>query len=65
MRLPRIHADISAGGFASGTTKPKLTLTAAAKRALKKTRSLSAVLAGSVTQGSTPLKVSKPLTFKR
>ncbi|MFL5839222.1 MAG: PKD domain-containing protein [Thermoleophilaceae bacterium] len=53
------------GGFASGTTKPKLTLTAAAKRALKKTRSLSAVLAGSVTQGSTPLKVSKPLTFKR
>jgi hypothetical protein len=54
------------GGYAAGTTRPSLQLTAAAKRALKRARSLSATLGGSVKQRpAATLKVSKVLSFKR
>jgi hypothetical protein len=54
------------GGYAAGKTRPNLELRDAAKRALKKARSLKVILAGSVKQSPlATLKVSKALTFKR
>jgi hypothetical protein len=61
-----IRIGSASGQFASGTTKPMLKLTAAAKKALKRVRSLTATLTGSVTQGlSTPLPITKAISFKR
>jgi hypothetical protein len=54
------------GGYAKGKTRPNLQLRGAAKRALKKARSLTVTLAGSVKQSPlATLKLSKALTFKR
>jgi hypothetical protein len=54
------------GGYAAGKTRPNLQLRNAARRALKRARSLSVILAGSVKQSPlATLKVSKTLSFKR
>jgi hypothetical protein len=66
LKLKSTRIGSLTGQFASGTTRASLTLTAAARKALRKARSLTATLTGSVGQGRlSPLKVTKPLTFKR
>jgi PKD domain-containing protein len=53
------------GIYALGKTKPLLTLTPAAKKAVKKARSLTVQVTGKVTQGTlTPLRIAKSLTLK-
>jgi hypothetical protein len=54
------------GQFIAGTVRPALKLSASAKAALRRARSLKAKLGGSITQTGMPaLTVSKPLSFKR
>jgi PKD domain len=54
------------GIYALGKTKPLLTLTPAAKKAVRKARSLTVQVTGKVTQGTlTPLRIAKTLKLKR
>ena len=54
------------GTFAAGTGKPVLTLTASAKRALRRVSSLKATLKASVRGANVvPLTLTKPLSFRR
>ena len=54
------------GQFAAGITRPALKLTASAKRALKRARTLKVSISGRIAQGkSEPLRLAKVLTFKR
>lgn len=61
-----VKIGLLTGIYARGTTKPLLTLTTAAKKAVKRAHTLTVHVTGRVTQGTmAPLRIAKTLTLKR